>query len=75
MKEINEGNRVKIISDDMHEYRKKEIGQYIDRIGVVTNVNREYQAETMYSVMFSLTPFIQELFFEHEVSLNCRNIK
>lgn len=64
---IEEGNRVKIINVQMANYRKKEIGEFIDKIGTVTNINMAYQSLTMYNVMFSLNPFIQESFFEDEV--------
>ena len=69
MKIINEGNKVKIISNSMRSYRKKEVGQFINEVGTVTAVHRAYQDETMYSVMFSLSPFIQGSFFEHEIEL------
>lgn len=69
MKYIEEGVKVKVIVDKMNEYRKEEIGMYVGKQGTVTGVHEGYQAEIMYSVMFSLEPFIQDLFFEHELKM------
>lgn len=68
-KYIEIGSKVFINSSKMAEYRKEKLKEYINKKGLVTTIYNSYQAETMYSVLFKINPFIQKDFFEHEVTL------
>jgi len=68
MENIGDGDKVQIIIGKYSSpERTKDIKKFIGKIGTVTSTDVGYQAPTMYLVIFSLKPFIQENFFEWEV--------
>ena len=67
--DITIGVKVKVVTDEMSEYRQKELKQFIGKVGTVVAIDVGYQSPEMYTVVFETKPLLFKAFFEYEVNL------